>query len=109
MADKIFMKQNDLKPYLVLKLLDGDVVADLTTALAVRFLMRSPDGSLKVNAPMTVTDAVEGLVTYVWQLGDTNTLSNYKAEVEVMWPGSKPQTFPNNTYFVVAVIDDLDA
>lgn len=107
MTEKFFMKQNDLKPDILVKLLDGTTAVDLTSAVGVRFLMKGSSG-LKISRAMTVADALTGEVSMAWSLGDTDTVGNYKAEIEVMWPSSKPQTFPSNAYFVIVILDDLD-
>lgn len=109
MADKqkFPIKRNDLLPDLVVTLLDGTTPVNLTAAVSVRFVMSNRTG-VKVDEPMAVTDATAGEVTYSWQPGDTDTKGLFNAEIEVMWPGDKPQTFPAEGYFQVAVGEDLD-
>lgn len=113
MADVFSMKRNDTRPRYKAQLTQSDPLApatqipvDLSTATSVRFLM-SKDGSVKVNAPATVTDAVNGRVEYTWIPADTNESGVYLAEWEVSWGGDK-QTFPSEGYLTVSITEDLN-
>lgn len=101
MAVKKKMYQNDLKPDYVVQLTDVDpdgtiTEVDLTTATAVRVIgVLVPTGGVaedKFDRPATSADS-GGLVMMEWEVGDTDTLGLLSTEVEVMWPGDKPQTF----------------
>lgn len=73
----------------------------------MRFTM-SQANTVKVDrAAMDVIDEPNGIVEYVWALGDTDTAGTYQAEVEVEWPGGEPQTFPSRDYFSITVYADL--
>ena len=104
------IKRGDLLPTLVVTLLDGTTPVDLTAATSARFLMRSLKTGLKVDGTVTVLDQTTstGKVEYEWADGDTDTVGVYQAEIEVLWPGNKPQTFPANGYFSVKVVEQLD-
>lgn len=110
MAD-FYIKQHDLEPSLVLQLLSDAVPVNLTQATGAIFLMSSRKTGLKATGTMTIADQTVaddiGVVTYSWQAGDTDTVGEYTAEVQVTWPGNKPQTFPANQYFTVSVQKDL--
>lgn len=108
------IKQHDLLPALVVTLLDDDVAVDLTTADSARLLMRNLAAGLKVNAFMTILDQTDadnlGKVSYDWQGLDTDTVGTFNAEVEIIWPGDRPQTFPaakTLKYFKVVIQNDL--
>jgi len=107
---KLIIKQNDLEPPLQVTLLDGTTPVNLTSASEVRFLMKTGT-TLKVSAVMTVADqsilANHGKVSYNWVTGDTDTVAQYSAEIQVTWPSTRPQTFPVDKYFVVDVQKDL--
>lgn len=111
MTATFIIKQHDLLPKLSLTLVEGVDPVDLSLATSARLLVRSLATGLKVNAVMTVLDqnvpANKGKVEYTWTGTDTDTVGKYKAEVEILWPGNKPQTFPANKYFVVDVQNDL--
>lgn len=107
------IKQHDLLPDLVVTLLDGTTPVDLTTAESARLLVRNLSG-LKVNALMAIMDQTVaeniGKVVYTWTGTDTDTVASYNAEVEIIWPGARPQTFPSaktQKYFKVTVLNDL--
>jgi hypothetical protein len=103
------IKQNDLEPSLRVQLLDlDDPVTTLGTATAIRCIVTTRDGLTElVNRAMSVVDAPNGWVELVWQAGDTTTLGTFRFEVEVMWPGARPQTFPVAGYGRLVVHDDL--
>jgi hypothetical protein len=103
------IKQNDRLPNLRATLNNATGVLDLSTASSVKLLMRGPlpAQTVKVNAACTVTDAVNGVVTYEWAAADTDTSGLYQAEFQVTWPGTKYQTIPNSNYFDVLVVDDI--
>jgi hypothetical protein len=111
MAQKFIIKQHDLEPSLLIRLLDGTASVDLTNAGSVQFFMRDSAGALTVNSFMAILDqtvlANKGLVAYHWALGDTATPGTYQCEIQVNWMGSRPQTFPVNKYFNVVVRPDL--
>lgn len=63
-----------LLPLLTATLTDEVGPIDLT-GTTVRFQMRAPGSStLKVDAGASVTSAMNGVVTYTWQSGDTDTV-----------------------------------
>lgn len=106
MAVKKRMFQNDLKPDYSVVLTDvqtdsegrvlSTVVVDLSTAVAVRVIgVITPTNGVatpKFDRDATTTNS-QGVVTMQWVHGDTDTLGLISTEVEVMWPGNKPQTF----------------
>lgn len=84
------MYRGDLKPDLTITCSDDGQPVDLTTAVGVRVI--GVRGSI-VAFDRTVTGGADGVVTMEWQAEDTATPGRLLVEVEVMWPGSKPQTF----------------
>lgn len=84
------MYRGDLKPDLQITLTDDATPVDLTTAASIRLIgMRGSTVAIDED----VTGTAEGVVTYEWQLADTATTGRILVEVEVTWPGEKPQTF----------------
>ena len=112
MAEVFSIKQHDLLPDMVLTLLDNATAVDLTDAVSARLMMRNIVAGLVVDASVAILDqsvpANRGKVKYVWQAGDTALVGTFNAEVEVMWTGNRPQTFPGDAYFTVKVVNDLD-
>lgn len=105
----LYVKRGDLEPSVSAVLDDAGTLVDLTAATSVRFVMTSSTGVVKVNRAMTkgnqTTDP--GLVTMAWQTADTDTAGTYRGEVEVTWPGSRPQTFPGDGYLNILILPDL--
>lgn len=99
------IKQHDTWPNLVLPLKNDGLPLDLSTAASVKVILRA--GALIVQGPGTITDAVGGVVTYVWGAGDTDVVGEYKGEVEITWDSGKVETVPNTGYFKVKIIADL--
>lgn len=111
MATKFNMKQYDLLPVLRLELLDGTTPVDLTLASEVRLFLKNRVAGLKVDAVMTKltqTGDTLGQVEYEWQDGDTDSLGTFQMEVQVLWPGSLPQTFPPKGYNTLIINRDLN-
>lgn len=103
-----FIKQNDTGPVITASLKDADYAAIDLTGATVRFLMRAVGStSAKVDQSATVTDEAGGLVKYEWQSGDTDTVGQFQAEFEVTYATNRVETFPNNSYVLVQVIDDI--
>ena len=71
---------------------DATAVLDLTGA-SVRFQMRkSDDRRYRVNAAATVTDAVNGRVSYSWGANDLAQSGTFIVQWEVTYPGGRVQT-----------------
>ena len=106
MAFKI--QQHDTSPQLVGTLKDAsDNAIDLTGA-TVKFLMRRISSTTaKVDASATVIDEDAGRVKYVWQTGDTDTAGTFQGEFEVTYTSGEIETFPNDGYIGIEVLDDI--
>ena len=104
-----YMKQNDTSPSIKVTCYDTDDTAiDLTGALSVRFHMRlKSDLSVKVDADGSVIVATDGTIKYDWSAGDTDTAGIYEAEFEVTYADSSVETFPNDGYITVTILDDI--
>jgi hypothetical protein len=84
----------DLEPALTGTVLDGTTPVDLTTATAVMAHIRRSDGTT-VSRAVTLGDQTTspGAWTMAWVTGDLAEAGGYSVEIEVMWPGARPQTF----------------
>jgi hypothetical protein len=102
------IKQGDRLPVIEATLAGADGAADLTGA-TVKFLMRSKGAgaTVLVDAAATVVGAALGTVLYDWAEGDTDTTGTHQAEWEVTFASGKKQTFPNDGYTSVKVVDDI--
>ena len=102
------IKQNDTSPSLQATLKDAALDPINLTGATVRLHMKSVDGSLKIDQPMTVVTPLQGLIQYDWQAGDTDTVGTYYVEFEVTYSDSSIETFPNNGSKVVSVVRELN-
>ena len=112
MSDFDFViKKGDRLSVLTATLKDSAGNAVDLTGATVKLLMKEIGGAaLKVNAAGTVDpDQVnnKGKVSYAWAAVDTDTPGTYEAEWEVTLSG-KQQSFPNDSYLVIRILDDLD-
>jgi hypothetical protein len=101
----ISIKQNDLRPILTFTLKENGVAKNLTGATSATLKMRA--GATVVSRAGTISDATNGIVTVTFTGTDTSQVGNYEAEIEVVWPTSQPQTFPNDSYFTITIVDDV--
>ena len=102
------IKQNDTSPSLQATLKDAALNPIDLRGAAVRLHMKSVDGTLKIDEAMTIVTALEGLVQYDWQTGDTDTVGTYYVEFEVTYTDNSIETFPNNGSKVVSVVRELN-
>ena len=103
-----YIKQNDTVPSIraTLQNGNGDPV-DLINA-TVRFHMRAIGANnTTVDAAAVVVSAADGIVQYNWIADDTDTIGSYQAEFEVTYHDSTVETFPNDGYVRIEIIDDI--
>lgn len=101
------IKRGDLEPPLRFTLYDGTAPANLASAASVRVIC-SRRGALRwVDTDPDLSDAALGVVVHRWQAGQTDERGTFQTEVEVTWPGARPQTFPAAGYLDFRVDDDL--
>lgn len=102
------IKQNDTSPSLQATLKDASLDPINLTGASVRFHMKSLEGTMKVDKPMLVVDAQNGVIQYNWVDGDTNTAGTYFVEFEVTYADDAVETFPNNGNKVITVVKELN-
>lgn len=102
------IKQNDTSPSLLATLKDFSGNAINLTGASVRFHMKGLEGTVKVDAEMTIQNATLGVVRYDWQAGDTDTVGTYYIEFEVTYSDGSIETFPNNGNQSVKVVRELN-
>ena len=102
------IKQNDTVPSIRATLQNGSGnPVDLINA-TVQFHMRAIGSTaVKVDAAAVIIDESLGLVQYNWIAADTNVIGSYQAEFEVTYPDGTIETFPNNAYVRIEIIDDI--
>jgi len=94
------MKRGDTYPPLKVQLLRGGVPIDLTGA-TVNFCF------LGNKYQCTVTDAANGKIEHQWQPEETSNPGTYNAEIEVTYSSGSVETFPNNDYIKIIILDDI--
>lgn len=110
MAD-FSIKRGDSEPAIKAQLQDDEGNAvDLSNADSVSFHMKDPRAStVKVDAAASITDAPNGEVQYDWadDGSDTDEPGEYDAEFEVSWSGGGTETFPNDGFLTVGILEDI--
>lgn len=103
-----FIKQNDTSP-IFQATLRGPAGSgeNLTGAQSVIFKMANSVQQVKVNQAVTIDDAANGIVSYEWQTGDTDTSGTFFAEFEVIKADGKRETFPNTDPINVVIKRDV--
>lgn len=102
------IKQNDTSPALQATLQDYAGTAVNLVGASVQFHLKSVDGTIKVDAPMTIQNASGGIVLYSWDTGDTDTAGSYYAEFEVTYSDLTIETFPNTGSIAVVIAPELN-
>jgi hypothetical protein len=96
------LRRGDLKPDLVVDLEDDGALIPVTTAASMSVIGARNGVMLFKRAVPTDTD---GIARMEWQAGDTATAGTITVEVEIVWPGTKPQSI--RTGNTVKVLPDL--
>ncbi len=103
-----YVKRNDTYGNVTEQLLDENLSPVNLTGCAVKFNMRLKTASVaKVSAAATIVNAATGTVRYQWQGTDTNTTGDYRAEWQVTFSSGQVQTYPNDDYITIHIINDL--
>jgi hypothetical protein len=103
-----YIKQNDTVPSLRADLKNGDDEAIDLTGASVKFIMRAIGSTtVTTNASASIVDDEGGTVQYNWQAEDTDTVGSYQAEFEVTYAGGTIETFPNDGYIRIEILDDI--
>lgn len=109
MASDFTIKAHDRLPSIQATFSSAGAPVDLTSATAVKFIMRAvAGGTIVVNSLAVIVTPAAGVVRYDWLAVDTANVGEYTAEWQVTWSGGKQQTFPTLTYHTVTILADLD-
>jgi len=84
----------DLEPPLSGTALDLRTPVDLTATASATANVQRDDGTV-ISRAVTLGDQTtsKGSWSMPWQTGDLSIAGGYEAELKVMWPGTRPQTF----------------
>jgi hypothetical protein len=103
-----YIKQNDTSPALLATLQDADGNAVNVTGGSIRFHMRQIGSTaIVVDAAAVIVTPLQGTVRYDWLAADTAEIGSYQAEFEVTYADASIETFPNDGYIRVKIIDDV--
>lgn len=101
------IKQNDTSPAIRAALKTQNSNPVNLIGANVRFHMRDEDHKLLVDNPAVVEDQEGGIVRYDWEMGDTNTTGVCFGEFEVTYEDESIETFPNNGYIKIKVVEEI--
>ena len=84
----------DLEPPLSGTALNIRTPVDLTTAASAVAHVQREDGTV-ISRAVTLANQTtsKGKWSMPWQTGDLSVDGGYEAELKVVWPGTRPQTF----------------
>ena len=75
--------------------------------------LRSEFSHVPLNRPAVISrvahieDAAAGEIWVVWAAGETDATGVYRAEFEVLYDDGKVETFPNDGYISVQILENL--
>ncbi len=108
MATIFTIKRGDTLPFIEATLRSESGAPVNLTAASVLFKMKKPgSNAVLISRACTITDAANGVVRFIWQAGDTDTIGNYSAEFEATFFDGSVETFPNDGYVTVRVVGDI--
>lgn len=108
------IKTGDQQPKLVLRLRQkNDNPEDLSSVDTVSLYIGEPSSDeLTVDDDTTgnvsVSNDINGEVTYEWQSGDTDRAGTYIGEVEVTFTSGETKTFPSRGTFTIYINEGLN-
>lgn len=102
------MVRGDLKPDLMIQVADARSDADFSnlTAANCRVVCVMNGRTVVDDTVDTITIAADGksaILSRAWELGETDTAGKMYIRAVIEWPGSKPQSFPDDTFLVLPI------
>lgn len=109
----VTMKQHDTRPvllrYLIQTVNGATSPVDLTIIGSVGLLMRHTSAPLVVVSGLaSVVTVSSAYIAYKWGVNDTATVGIYNAEYQLTYTDAGVETIPNDSYFSIEIVDDLD-
>jgi hypothetical protein len=126
------IKTDDTRPEFAVVLKDQDGVMDLSGVASCRLILKKTGTTVTGSCTtLTLTAAIaaglasdtdpdtgdewtvgelatECVVRYPWEPADTSSAGEYEGEVELTYGVDLIETVPNDGYFTVAFVEDLD-
>lgn len=84
----------------------GEAPVDLIGCKVI-FHMAPLRGPAVISRAAHIEDATAGEVWVVWEGEEIKTAGVYRAEFEVLYDDGKVETFPNDGYISVQILEDL--
>lgn len=107
MVDEFYIKRGDTRPSIGGYCRDslGNPVS--LSGASVKFNMYIKGSAPKVNASATIADQNSGRVRYDWSAEDTDTAGTYYAEFQVTFSSGKIETYPNDSFIIIHITEDV--
>jgi hypothetical protein len=103
------IKKNDTLPALKLQFKNDNSVPINLSGCSIVFNYRlRQSNSFVVSRSVPVEDPLNGIAQYVWVNGDTDNLGVYIGEFVITFPSGKELTFPEDTYIIFEVVDNVE-
>lgn len=107
MIDFVLKKGDKLPVLRAVFLNDGGSPMNISgCSILFKYKLREDD-SLIISRTAIVEDPLNGIAQYVWTTEDTSSLGVYIGEFIITFPSGKEVTFPEDTYLVFEVIDNI--
>ncbi|MGS0745553.1 BppU family phage baseplate upper protein [Syntrophomonas erecta subsp. sporosyntropha] len=107
MSYDITIKRGDTRHAIKAVLKDASGAPVDLTGCSVNFHMAPLNRPAVISRAAHIQDAVTGGVWFVWASGETDTAGIYRAEFEVVYRDGRRETFPNDGYISIQILDDL--
>lgn len=104
----VYVKQNDTKPDLQVTVNDDNGDAIDVSGATIAFHMNDSINTSKVDSAGSIVTAASGIIKYVWQTGDLDTVGIYNAEFQITFSDSSILTTPSNGYLIIVVGAELN-
>ena len=107
MGYDITIKRGDTRHALKAVLKDASGTPVDLTDCSVSFHMAPLNRPAVISRAVHIEDAGNGEVWMVWAPGETDIAGIFRAEFEVVYQDGRRETFPNDGYISIQILDDL--
>jgi len=108
------IKRGDTAPNLIATIYDKGCLGqsgrfNLTGATSVSFSMTNQNGALMISSSQAqIISAVNGIIQYSWQEGDTEFEGNYYGEFEIIFGDGKKMSLPREGFINIKITEDIN-
>lgn len=108
-SSSFYIKQNDTSPSLLAELQDSltNQVINLLNVEGSFHMWRLDTKEVVLKKPINVVSSGEGIIRYDWEQGDTAVPGLYQAEIQITYPDQTIESFPNDGYISVEIIEEI--